>query len=138
MRNIPARRDVNEDDVKRMVESVRPLKVHSVAFDQQQTEKVLGKRTALVRLEPLPLPWLPTEPDVRPYTDSKNATRSFMLCFEKLIKKSLTFAAMLDLVQSFNDYNMCLSNSNHLVWLAKDVRYSELSFAIAKLPNLCT
>ena len=65
VRNVPAKRDIVEDDVKRMIESARPLKVHSVAFDQQQTEKVLGRRTALVRLEPLQLPWLPAEPEVR-------------------------------------------------------------------------
>ena len=57
MRNILAKRDIIEEDVKKMVESVRQLKVHSVHFDQQPTEKVVGRRSALVRLEPLPLPW---------------------------------------------------------------------------------
>ncbi len=66
VRNVPARRDVTEEDVKRMVETVRPLKVHSVTFDKQSTEKVLGRRTAIVRMEPLPLPWTQVEDEVRP------------------------------------------------------------------------
>ncbi len=66
VRNVPARRDVTEEDVKRMVESLRPLKVHSVTFDQQSTEKVLGRRTAIVRMEPLPLPWTQVEDEVSP------------------------------------------------------------------------
>lgn len=60
------RRDIAEEEVKRMVESVRQLKVHSIHFDQAPTEKVMGRRTALVRLEPLPLPWQTTEEEVLP------------------------------------------------------------------------
>ena len=70
IRNVPAKRDLSEDDVKRMVETVRALKVHSVTFDQQQTEKVIGRRTAIVRLEPLPLPWVPAEGQVETFLTS--------------------------------------------------------------------
>lgn len=70
IRNVPAKRDLSEDDVKRMVETVRALKVHSVTFDQQQTEKVIGRRTAIVRLEPLPLPWGRAEGQVETFLTS--------------------------------------------------------------------
>lgn len=62
------KRDIAEEEVKRAIEGVRQFKVHSVTFDQQPTEKVIGRRTALVRLEPLPLPWA-SSPDneVCPY-----------------------------------------------------------------------
>lgn len=39
------------------------LEVHSVSFDDRSYERVLGKRTALVRLAPLPLPWKQAAPE---------------------------------------------------------------------------
>lgn len=56
VRNIPISEDIQEGDVKALIESVPDLKVRSVVFDERQNERMLGRRSALIRLQPPPLP----------------------------------------------------------------------------------
>eukprot|EP00195_Chlamydomonas_chlamydogama_P017919 CAMPEP_0202896070 /NCGR_PEP_ID=MMETSP1392-20130828/5135_1 /ASSEMBLY_ACC=CAM_ASM_000868 /TAXON_ID=225041 /ORGANISM="Chlamydomonas chlamydogama, Strain SAG 11-48b" /LENGTH=882 /DNA_ID=CAMNT_0049581299 /DNA_START=95 /DNA_END=2743 /DNA_ORIENTATION=+ len=59
VRNIPESSTV--DDVKQLLESVG-APVRSIVFDE--SEKKDGKQAAIVRLQPMPLPWTLTEEDL--------------------------------------------------------------------------
>ena len=57
MRNIPISDEVKEEHVKKLVETIRSLTVRSINFDDRPSERIMGRRSALVRLQPPPLPW---------------------------------------------------------------------------------
>jgi hypothetical protein len=62
---VPCKDSITSNSVKSVIEkALEGLKVHSVHFDQSANEKVMGRRSALVRLAPLPLPWKQDTSDV--------------------------------------------------------------------------
>ena len=71
VRNIPITDEVKEEHVKKLVETIRSLKVRSINFDDRPSERIMGRRSALVRLQPPLLPWKKERPtdeeEVRPW-----------------------------------------------------------------------
>ena len=71
VRNIPITDEVKEEHIKKLVETIRSLKVRSINFDDRPSERIMGRRSALVRLQPPPLPWKKERPadeeEVRPW-----------------------------------------------------------------------